>query len=343
MARRRPSSKREATSPPPRLREVAIESGVDISTASRILNNDPAQSARPETRERVLEVARRLQYKPNAAALALRTTKTNALSILIPSLANVAYAEITEGARLRAEKEGYVLFVVSGTSEERLTTLSGRIDGVLLAASATDVGLSPEVGTSIPTLLLNRRVEGPLNSIIINDAAGIDMLVAHLAELGHRHIGHIAGPSNTDTGPRRVDAFKNGLRQRGLPVRTQWISAGEYSEEGGYEATMRVLDAAKRPTALVASTVTTAIGALAALRDKNVAVPDEMSVATYDDVPLASFVTPPLTAVQMPLREMGARAVEMLLELIAGREVSNEVLDGTPKLMKRSSTAPPAQ
>ncbi|HZQ80703.1 MAG TPA: LacI family DNA-binding transcriptional regulator [Gaiellaceae bacterium] len=320
---------------------MAIASGVDVSTASRILNNDPNQSARPETRERVLEVARRLNYRRNAAALALRTTKTNALAILVPNLSNVAYAEVTEGARLRAADEGYVLFVVSGTPSELLSSLTGRIDGVMLAASRTDVRFGPEVGALMPTVLLNRHVASPINSIIIDDGAGIEALVEHLVELGHADIGHIAGPANTDTGARRLTAFKSALRARGLPVRASWIAVGEYSEEGGYDATLRVISARKRPTALIASTVATAIGVLAALRDNGIDVPGDISVASYDDVPLASFVSPPLTAVRMPLREMGARAVEVLLNLIDGLPVENEVLQAPPVLNQRASTAPP--
>lgn len=341
MTRPRRTSSASKPPGPIRLREVALASGVDISTASRILNGDPNQSARPETRERVLEVARRLNYKPNATALALRTTKTNALAILIPNLSNVAYAEVTEGARLRADEAGYVLFVVSGTSSERLTSLIGRIDGVMLAASRTDVGLGAEVGELMPTVLLNRHVDGPLNSITIDDAAGIDALIDHLVALGHTDIGHVAGPANTDTGARRLSAFKKGLRARNLRVRTSWIALGEYSEEGGYDATLAILRSRRRPTAIIASTVVTGIGVLAALRDYGIDVPHDISVATYDDVPLATFISPPLTAVRMPLREMGARAVELLLDLIAGGSVANEIVDTLPVVTQRASTGPP--
>jgi LacI family transcriptional regulator, galactose operon repressor len=193
----------------------------------------------------------------------------------------------------------------------------------------------------MPALLINRRSPGHLRSIVIDDAAGIATLVDHLVSLGHRDLAHVAGPSTTDTGVRRLEGFRQSVRRHGLVTRQSWIQAAEYSDEGGYAAARTILASRRRPTAIVASTVAAAIGAVAALRDAGVAVPVEMSVAAYDDVPLARFLAPRLTAVEMPLRQMGADAVEMLLRLIAGERVKDVVVRTKPILNVRESTAPP--
>jgi LacI family transcriptional regulator len=326
---------------PARLRDVAEAAGVDTSIASRILSGDGGLTVRPDTRRRVLEAASRLAYRPNTAARALKTRKTMAVGMIVPELTNVAYATIAMGADERASRAGYALLVATGSVRDRLDAIDGRIDGLLVGIATSETVRMGDLGGSLPTVLVNRHELLGLPSVTVDDAAGTQLATEHLLSLGHRRIGHVAGPQNSDTGRRRREGYERAMRAAGVDYAPDWIVEASYDEAGGELAANRLLRATPRPTALFVANIRAAIGALAAAKRLGLSVPGDVSLVGFHDAPVAMYLDPELTTVRMPLREMGSAAVESLLALLDGNPVEDVRVATPPELLVRASTAPP--
>jgi LacI family transcriptional regulator len=322
---------------PTRLKDVAEAAGVDASVVSRILTGDRELSVRPETRRRVLDAAARLNYRPNRAARTLKTTRTMAIGMIVPELDNVAYATIAQGADRQASKAGYALLVATGSVRDRLRALEGRIDGLLVGVATSETLQVGELGGSLPTILVNRREAVGVASVTVDDGQGAAAAVAYLASLGHRRIGHVAGPQNSDTGRRRLQGYRLELVKQRLEFRPERVAEASYDEAGGAMAADRLLALDPPPTALFVANVRAAIGAMAAARRHDLRIPDDLSVVGFHDAPVAGYLDPPLTTVRMPLGEMGAQAVESLLGLLEGRRVEDVCVATPPELVLRGS------
>lgn len=325
-----------------RIRDVAAVAQVDPSVVSRVLSGDDRLSVRPETRQRVLDAVERLQYRPNRAARMLRTSRTMALGIIVPDLANATYAEISRGAEAASTDHGYILLVVTGSLFDRLRLLDGRVDGLLYAIATSEPVERLRLPDGPPSLLINRHEPGMGPSVTVDDESAAALVAAHLADLGHIRIAHISGPPHLDTSRRRASGFAGELTKRGIVVAPDWVVPSTFDERAGYAAATELLTRAPRPTAIVAANTRAAIGAVAAAGSLGISIPGDLSIVGFDDIPVAEFLIPPLTTLRRPLAAMGGRAVELLLELIAGRSVSSEMIDTPSELVLRGSTAPPA-
>jgi LacI family transcriptional regulator len=325
---------------PVRMRDVAAAAGVDPSVVSRVLRDDKRLSIRPETRQRVLDAIEQMGYRPNAAARTLKTARSMAIGMVVTDIANAAYTEIAHGADARAGQLGYVLLLANGTIEDRLPILHGRVDGLLYGIATSDSPLPSRPLQGMPCLLVNRRAPELGTSIAVDDQTGAALATRHLIELGHRRIAAIVGAATADTTRRRIAGFTDAMREAGLDVSPDQLVETTYDEEGGYAAAVQLLERDERPTAILATIARPAYGALAACNTRGIVVPDEISLVTFDDPPITRYLHPPLTAVKRPLREMGSRAVELLLELVDGKPVDDLVLENC-ELIIRSSTAPP--
>jgi LacI family transcriptional regulator len=315
--------------------------GVDASVVSRIITGDDRLSVRPETRQRVLEVVEQLNYRPNRAARMLRTAQAMALGLIVPDLANATYAEISSGAEAESAKHGYILLIATGSPFERLKLLEGRVDGLLYAIATSQAVEETRLPERPPSLLVNRHEPRMGPSVTVDDAKAAAMATAHLVRLGHHDIGHIAGPDGVDTSRRREHGMRAELAERRLVAREDWIVPSTFDERGGYAAGMRLLSADPRPTAIFVANTRAAIGTMAAARALGISIPQDLSVIGFDDIPMAEFLTPSLTTLHRPLDQMGARAVQLLLGLIAGRSVASEMIESPSELIVRGSTAPP--
>jgi LacI family transcriptional regulator len=317
------------------MRDVAAVARVDQSTVSRILSGDDRLSVRAETRQRVLDAAQRLGYRPNAAARTLRTSSAMAIGMVLPSLQNVVYSTIAAGAQERAAQSGYLLLVMTG---DALASLAGRVDALLLAIATSERPNLLELRDTVPVLLLNRSEPWGVPSITVDDGAGAALATTHLIELGHERIAHIAGPQNVDTARRRLLGFREAMARHGQPVLDELIVEAGYDEAGGQAAAARLLDLDPVPQAIFAANIMSAIGAISAIRARGLRVPDDISVVGFHDVQLAEYLDPPLTTVRMPLHELGVRAVDLLLS--GGGEPATTSIDTPPELVTRASTAP---
>jgi len=360
------------------LRDVARRAEVDPSTVSRVLRDDPSQQVRPETRERILTAARELNYRPNALARGLRTRRTDTIGLIIPSLDNLGFSDVTHGIQAAAAAAGKLVMVVDagavdGSAPEWAEVLDGavdggepgaspasaaatkgdvyerligdgRLDGLIVAFAALDdrhVAQLAERG--IPLVLVNRRTTGVHGSVVVDDVRGSAVAVEHLVRLGHRRIGLIGLAADTDTARRREAGYRQAMTAADLAIDERWVEAGPPTVEGGRAALYRLLAASRsaRPTGIVVASLMSAVGVLSALRDSGRHVPDDISIVAFNDHPFADHTAPPLTTVRMPNLRMGQEAVRMLLHALDGVPVGDLVVPDAPELVARESTAPP--
>jgi len=224
---------------------------------------------------------------------------------------------------------------------DRVAALEGRIDGLLVGVATSETLQIGDFGGTLPAILVNRREALGIPSVTVDDRLGAALAVSYLASLGHRRIGHVAGPQNSDTGRRRLLGYREELDRRGLEARDDWIEETSYDEAGGQMAASRLLNARPRPTALFVANIRAAIGAMAAARRLGLRIPDDLSVIGFHDAPVAAYLDPPLSSVRMPLLEMGAQAVQSLLGLLDGRRVEDVCVAAAPEIVVRASAGPP--
>jgi DNA-binding LacI/PurR family transcriptional regulator len=329
-----------------RLEDVAVAAGVSKSIASRILNDDSDLSVRVDTRERVLEAAQRLNYRPHAAARGLRGAKTGALGLLIPDLTMPVYARIVRGAVERALERDFAVLLaedrVAHPAEDVLASLvqAGRIDGLIVASARPGHPLLRLLRRyGIPHVFVNRSVPESGRNVVMNDAGASEAAVDHLVELGHARIGHVAGPRKLDPARRRRDAFVRHAAELDLPGAP--AVEGEFSEDGGAAAARSLLGRHARLTALYTSSLSHAVGALDTLWRLERRVPEDVSLISYDDMPLAEFLRPPVTTIKMPLAELGAAGVDALLDQLRGGSPQDVTIADEPEIVVRMSTAEP--
>ncbi|GGO45498.1 LacI family transcriptional regulator [Streptomyces daqingensis] len=329
-----------------RLVDVAERAGVTKSVASRVLNGDPTLSAREETRQRVRDAASALGYQPHAGARALARAQARAIALLIPDLTNPVFSRIIRGAYQRALELGYVVLLVEDGPERKAGEMlldlisSGRVDGLLIA-SARSGGrwLRGTALASVPHVFVNREVRGSKRNVTTDLAGGSAVAVRHLADHGHRHIGHIAGPERVASSTARQRGFLAEAKRLGLAAAP--VAHGTFSEEGGAKAATSLLGEHPELTALYVSTLGQAIGVLHAARAAGRSVPGDLSVLTYDELPMAAYLEPPLTTLAMPLQEVGATAVDALLEQLEGKPPRDFRVPAEPRVITRASVGPP--
>lgn len=333
---------------PPTLADVARAAKVSVAIVSRVINDDASLRVRPETRERVLRSAKTLGYTPNVAARALRLASSGALCLVVSEVTHPLHGETLRGAQMRADRAGYV--VLLGDAEElahnqhsyKNLLSSRRVDGLLLHLSGgtVDAPLRRLAEARLPTVLINTRMRGR-GSVTIDDEAAAAVAAEHLIALGHRRIGFVSGIPASDRSKRRRRGVEQVLERHGLEFRPEWTSAGGWDEPAGHQAVLRLLAQRCRPTSVVVANVIAGIGALAACRERGLSVPHDLSVVAIHDTWFTDHTNPPLTTVKTPLEEMGAAAVDLLIEMLNGGEERSVVLrEPPPELVLRESTEP---
>lgn len=311
--KRAPGPLRSAT-----IRDVAARAGVSVATISRVFND--TAPVREEVRQKVLTVARGMSYVPHAAARSLSIRSTATIGVVLPDLHGEFFSEVIRGIDIAARQSGFHI-LVSGSHADRdemravLAALRGRVDGLIVMSPDLEPGtLVADLPHGIPIAVLNSQVEGR-PSITIDNFGGARGVVKHLVALGHRRIAFVGGPPlNGDAGERRR-GYRAGIRSTGLET----IELdGLFTEDSGYEAARTFLERSPRATALFAANDAMAIGALSALREAGVAVPRDIALVGFDDVPIARYLAPPLTTVAVPIAELGRAAFDVLHTMIRG-------------------------
>jgi LacI family transcriptional regulator len=302
------------------IHDVAARAGVSVATVSRVLNRKTP--VREETSRQVLEVARSLRYVPNVAARSLSIRRSHTIGIVLPEVHGDFFSEVIRGIDLAARRAGYHI-LVSGSHSDRnemlevLAAMRGRVDGLIVMSP--DVALSAlhdQLADQLPLVLLNSVAEGH-TAITIDNYGGAHAMMRHLGTLGHSRIAFIKGPDRNADASERLRGYRHAMRQIGGRAADLEIP-GEFSEESGYAAAAAILAVPDRPTAIFAANDAMAVGVLSALSECGFSVPRDLSVAGFDDIPIARYLAPPLTTVKVDMAELGRRAFELLFESIAG-------------------------
>ena len=305
------------------MRDVARQAGVSVATVSRVFNESgPVGEG---TRDRILRTAVKLRYVPNGTARSLTTNSTETVGVLLPNLYGEFYSEVIRGVEGAVRERRYHTLLSSvhdGLDElvAALRTLVGRVDGLIVMSP--DIGadvLEANLPAGLPVVLLGTPVPDHA-SVVIDNAAGAEAMVRHLVGLGHRRIALIGGaPGNTDAQARRA-GYRRALRESGVAADPALVVDGDFTESSGHAAARTLLALSERPTAVFAANDSMAIGALRAFREAGLDVPDDIALGGFDDIPVARYVTPALTSVHVPIHEMGARAVEAVLDAVESGE-----------------------
>jgi LacI family transcriptional regulator len=335
---------------PPTLDDVARRAGVHKGTASRALNAATRSQVNGETAKRVLAAARALGYTPNAMARALRTARTQTVGILLPDLTNPLFPPIVRGVEDVLGRHGYTaLLANTDNSPDKARTafdalLARQVDGFIVAtARREDPVVRDALAAGLRVVLVNRTTEkGHVSAVAGDDTAGISQVVDHLVGLGHRHIGHVAGPEATSTGMERRFAFEQAMRRHRLTLGPHAIvEAGGYSEIDGATAARHLFDADPQTTAVVAANDLIALGVLQVLTERGRACPLDVSVVGYNDMPFLDKLATPLTSVRIPHYELGAQSAQLLLDQLGPLPHQPRTILLPSQLIVRSSTAPP--
>lgn len=333
------------------IKDVAKLAGVSIATVSRVFNQHPLVSG--PTRERVHSAATELNYWPNEVARSLITNRTQALGVLLPDLHGEFFSELIRGVDLTAREFGYHL-LFSRTSARpdalmtALRTIRGRVDGLIVMAPDVDAHDALKVCAGrTPTVLLDPEVSvGGCHSLSIANADGARQMTEHLLALGHRRIAMITGPDKNIDAQQRLAGHRAALAAAGAAHGPELEVRGDFTERSGYDAMQSLLASRMRPDAVFVANDHMAVGALCALQDAELRVPDDLALVGFDDIPIARYLTPPLTTVRVDTFDLGARAVHLLVrqsQVRPGRK-HHEVLP-TQLVVRRScgSTASSVQ
>ncbi|MFG1243719.1 LacI family DNA-binding transcriptional regulator [Xanthobacter sp. V7C-4] len=330
----------------PTLQAVADAAGVHRSTASRALNPQTAHLVADDVAERIQAAARRLGYRRDAMAAGLRTKHSHLVGIAVPDMANLVFAPILCGIEDVLAKNGYSALIANTGSDvarqiDVVDQLIGRrVEGLILATvqQEDDPVLTRCLEARVPTVLVNRaeaRHRAP--AVISDDLNGMRIAVEHLIGLGHRRIGHLAGPQNLSTGVLRLQGFREAMERAGLDA-SAVMCASAYSREAGAVAGGALLDRFGDLTAVAAANDLLALGLYGALGERGLSCPADVSVVGHNDMPLVDMVSPPLTSVRIRHQEMGAEAARLLLEQMSGAASGITIRVTPPELIVRGST-----
>lgn len=335
----------------PRLRDVAKEAGVSPAIASRVLNADPNVRVRQATRERIQSVAQTMGYVPHSVARSLRGARTGAIGLVMHGLDSPINADVLAGAHNRCAQAGYVTLLAEAEelaendSQLRAFLARGRLDGAILHSGyGHEDRLVEAISSSVPAVLMNANDGRSVPTVRVDDAAASAVATEHLLDLGHRHIAFVAGPEGSQTSERRESGYADALARHGAAGDGEVVHAG-WSADSGVAVVHEIVQRSTRPTALVVVNAVTAAGVLSGLRDARVRVPEEISVITIHDSWFLQHLAVALTAVRLPLHELGATSADVLIEGIEGHRPAMDTFITTPapQLVLRASTGRPGR
>ncbi len=307
------------------IKDVAERANVSIATVSRVFNK--SGSVTDETRHRVLTIARDLRYTPNASARSLSTSKTDTVGLLLPDLYGEFFSEVIRGADQTVQQHHHHLLVSSSHNnrseiEAALRVMRGRVDGLVIMSPHIDAAtLNANLPKSLPVVLLNCYVrDSSFDSLNIDNFGGANQMVKHLIQHHHARIAIIKGTEQNYDAEERLSGYRTAVREANLETSPDLEFSGDFTEEAGFEAAKKILHLQNRPTAIFASNDSMAIGAISALRESGVHVPEEMAVAGFDDIPISRFMKPGLSSVHVPISNLGVLAMEHLFAAVTEKD-----------------------
>ncbi|HEX9905868.1 MAG TPA: LacI family DNA-binding transcriptional regulator [Propylenella sp.] len=334
------------------LKDIAQAVGVHVSTVSRALDSKTRHLITPEVADQILRASRELEYRPNVAAYSLKTNRTRTIGVTLPDITNPIFPPIIRGVEDALAAHGYVAILANTDSDLRreeniAETLRARgVDGMILASvERQDQAVMRLSAEGMPIVTVNRKLDDPkVSSVAHDEDDGIRRILGHLAALGHRRVANIAGPQELSTGEARYRAFERHRAALGLNLNPGLVVfAALFNEAEGERCAGALLTACPSFTAIVCSNDRLAIGAIAALRQRGLSCPEDISVTGYNDMPMVDRLVPPLTTIRIQQYRAGFEAAELLYASLqtepAKRQPRHLVLP--VELIVRGSTRPP--
>ncbi len=308
------------------LEDIAKQTGVSRSTVSRVINNQP--NVRDDVRKRVMDVIQKTGFHPHAAARALASQHSSTIGLILPHsvsffFTDPYYAYLTKGIAQSCNQHDYTLalfLVGSRDDEEKIfprVSRKGLLDGVLVQSGhhGDQEIIGRMIDAQMPLVVMGRPFRSDnVTYVDIDNIYASYQAVSHLIRLGRKRIGTIAGPSASTVGLDRKEGYRKALSEKGIRVDEDLIVEADFTEASGYDAMLRLLPA--KPDAIFAASDAMAIGAIRAVRERGLRVPDDVAFVGFDDLPLATLPNIQLTTIRQPVVQFGMRAVEALIDQI---------------------------
>jgi len=325
------------------IKDIAKAAGVSYASVSRALNNK--MSADNPALEKIQKIAKELGYEKNALATGLVTKKTNTIGVVLPDLRNPFFTSILSSINRLADKSGYTLLICntdwdSQKEKREISTLTAkRVDGILLYPSYENCG--DELNSSdMPMVVFGKNIaERALDAsfVEVDNRQGGEIAVVHMLDCGYRRLAYIGGPDYSASNVARLESFLRKHRELGIEVPDELVTLGEYSIESGHEIASRLmrLPEERRPDGLICADDLIALGAMHAISEAGIRMPEEVGVLGFDDVPYASLPQIQLTTVKIPCTEMGEAGMKLLMEMIQAKETNKKLISRTINLSTR--------
>lgn len=324
------------------IQDVAAAAGVSVSTVSRVLNDK--DDVAPETYENIQRVINELGYTSSLAAKSMRSRKTNVIGLVVSDLEQSFCLHVVKGVNRAIEQLDYDLLVYTGgKNRDRSWAVRERQYVSLLNGSITDgtIVVTPAAetfSTHYPLVAVDPHLDSTdFPAVIATNHVGAMSAMEYLLGLGHRRIGFIGGRSDLQSAVRRLQGYKDSLRQANIPLDPDLVEIGDFSQETGYRCAQKLLTLPERPTAIFAANDKSAIGAIEAITEIGLKVPEDISIIGFDNIEEASFVNGGLTTVDQFIADMGRVAVEMLIKLIQNKPIDDYVYRMSTKLVVRNT------
>ena len=324
-------------------KDVAKLAGVSTTTVSRVLNNHPYVT--DETRSKVLWAMEQLGYQPSRVARRLRMQVTQILGLIISDIANPFFTSVVRGIEDVAYANQYSLFLCNSNEDPTKETLyidvlqAERVAGIIVSpADENSTSCEPLLRNGVPIVAMDRRLrQFDVDTVLVDNVKGAYQATSHLICLGHRRIGLIGQPSRITTGRERREGYEKALSGDGLELDQRLIKIGDCRQDSGYRRACELLEMDDPPTAIFAANNLMTLGALNAIHEKGLNIPQDVAIVGFDDMPWAPSLAPPLTAVAQPTYELGRTAADLLLQRIADKD--REIVEMTlePTLIIRDS------
>ncbi len=326
------------------IKEVAEAAGVSTATVSRVLTNSP--HVRPELRERVMDVVQKLEYRPNLIARSLRSQQTTSIGLIVSDIRNPFFTAISRAVEDTAYEQGYSIILCNTDEDQQKEAIylnlmrDANVAGVIFSPTRQAAANFADLNLDIPTVVVDRSVSNAdVDAVLLDNVDSAYRLTTHLIDNGYRRIGAICGEMST-TGRERRAGYEQALRAHDIALFADLVRFVPPRIETGYTTTLKLLDMAQPPDALLATNSLLAAGALEAIRERNLTIPDDIALVTFDETTWASLVQPQITLIAQPTHEIGKTATELLLRRIAepDRPTRQVILKG--QLLVRGSSAP---
>ncbi|HEX2922754.1 MAG TPA: LacI family DNA-binding transcriptional regulator [Chloroflexota bacterium] len=329
----------------PTIRDVASLAGVSVASASRVLGGSSHPVAE-ETRRRVLQAARQLDFTPNAFARGLSKRECHLVGLVIPNIREPYFIEIARGTEDAIIRQGYMVVLCNTDREQEkerryVEELRAMRAGIILVGRAIygEAHLADLASHPAPVVVVGRH-QLPCATILVDNVQGGLDATSHLIACGYRRIAFIGGPAISSTANDRLAGYRQAMERYGLPIDPTLMVESDFSLEGGARGIVPLLQSPNRPEALFAANDQMAIGAMREARRFGLRIPEDLSVVGFNDVPMAAFADPPLTTIHLPLHRIGEIAAELLLRQLQSQNWENSSVRIRGDLVIRDSTVP---